>query len=48
MLTARMIAPLPGSEAPPDPLPPPAVTPGSRRAESEEVLPVPIVSVTEG
>lgn len=45
--TARMIVPLAGSEAVPDPLSPPGATLGSRRAVSEAVPPVPIVIMTE-
>lgn len=48
LLTARIIDPLAGSEAAPDPLPPPGATLESRRAVSELVLPVPIVIVTGG
>lgn len=48
VLTARIIVPLAGSEATPDPLPPPGATLESRRAVSEVVPPIPIVVVAGG
>lgn len=48
LLTALMMVPFAGSEAAPDPLPPPGAALESRPAVSEVVLPVPMVSVTGG